>query len=283
MPTYYQKQSGSFGVNVHFYSAIPTFDHLGTLKSWNDRIHQIAGRMTQAAFDIVLRGLDIHIVDMDCDKLDLEVAQGQANLQNLKPGTFPQISSSGLYWRGKRKLELAVFHDGWTADVQPSAKPIQPHNVLSAQDTLSHEIGHHIAHLIEYQANQTFAGKEITARLWPYLQSLVDSKQCSNLDEAFAEVWRAVCGDDRARGSFSDRKPCYPPESIKLLMQICVPLFERLKTKIIDGFRVTNDAATWTEKAYVTRFFLFLPWFPYPSLETTGEYRMGADGVAVKI
>lgn len=276
-PTYYATDILPYGVTLHRVF-LTTADSLGTANEWGARLSQIAAHLPANVVKALLEGLDIWVKDMDSNTMDLEIAQGQANLQDFDLGTPGNQVGAGLYWN-RDKLELAVFHDGWTPEADVSPYPIQAHNVLSAMDAMSHELGHNAAWFMELlNPSGAFVGKELTRVIVPELPG-----QASTPGEDLAENWRAVAGDDRARGFYSDRKPYRGSPKLTLALRVGPALYDRLRTKAFTDLKLEDAGFTWREWGYVTRFFLWMPWYPYPSWEVLGEYRLDGFGIFVKI
>lgn len=264
----------SFSVNLHrYYIGFP--NDVGTTAAYNERITQIASNFPSDVATALLLGLDIHVHDMDDELLDQEIAKGQANLQDVYIETKEANPGYGLYWDRIKKLQLAVFHDGWKADVSPSPNTIQSHNVIAALDTLPHELGHHLSFLIGFNRNAGFASTEITRIIMPMLTA-----QANTPEENFAEHFRCLFGCYKTKGTFSDGKRAFLPDKLKQALAAALPTYNRIKTKAISDLAFDGTSYSWKEWEMKTRFFLFVP---YPSWEVSGKFSMASDGILKRV
>lgn len=238
---------------LRFYLSLPS--DVGLPSAYSERLVQIAANLLNP--EIFFSGLTIEAHDMDDELLDEEVKRGQANLQNVYAGTAAKPQPGyGLYHRGLKKLQLAVFHDGWVPDVQPSAKPIQPHNIVSALDTLAHELGHHLSQLIGFNVSNVFSSKEITRIILPLLTG-----QASSPEENFAEHFRFLFGCNKTINTFSDGKTSGADMSkLRIAMRTCLALHTHLLTKAFSDLRFDGACWTWNQHIIETRWFLFIPY-----------------------
>lgn len=273
-------------VTLFRYHCEPNPDSVASPHQIGLRLLQVSQRLLPAVVKPFFAGLQLHFRDMDDPELDAEIARRQANLQEFNLATPEPDTAAGLYW-GKRgsqtlneyffKLDVAVFHNGWRHDVQPSVQPIQESNRQSALKVLPHELGHHLAALIGFMHGQIFIEKELTRLILALLPG-----QASTPGEDFAEVFHAGFGDNNAFGFFSDRKAYTLPPKLRLILTVCLLLHERLKAKVFTDLTLDEQVVSWSEWGHVTRFFLNIPWFPYTSWEVTGRYTMDINGLITK-
>jgi len=259
----------SYTVTLHRYYCGLSPSEVGTPAAYDQRLKEL--NCPDEFKKILLDGLDIHVHDMDDQKLDEEVARGQANLQNVYAGqNRPAASGSGLYWN-RDKLQLAVYHDGWKADVSPSPKPIQAHNIEQALNTLAHELGHHYSWLIDFNRDKNYVAKELTKIIMGLM-----SPQAETPEENIAEHFRYLFGCKRTASTFSDGKRVSTNfDALRNAMIVALYAYHKINNRILSNMYFDGQRLFWTEHTLST-FWLFL--IPIP-ITKTKKYSMGIDGV----
>lgn len=259
----------SFNVTLHRYYCGLSPSEVGTPAAYDQRLKELY--CPDKFKSLLLDGLDIHAHDMDDQKLDEEVARGQANLQNVYTGqNRPSASGSGLYWN-RDKLQLAVYHDGWKADVSPSPKLIQSHNITAALDTLAHELGHHYSWLIDFNRGKNYASTEFTEIIMGLMPP-----QASTPEENIAEHFRYLFGCSRTANTFSDGKSTTKDLSaLRTAMIVALYAYPKISNRTLSNMSFDGQRLFWSEHTIDTFWLFFIP----VPITKTKKYSMGVDGV----
>jgi hypothetical protein len=159
-------------------------DTLGSEQFWAAPLHQLYAQMPYPG---LFNGLELNIWH---DLNPVIMAAPSPTLLDYDPATPGAQRAVGLHWPTLKRIDLLVS-DTWTPD--------------KARNVLAHEFGHRYQHacgLSLYTPETTHARRAL--RLW------WDSnrpRQGHNTAEDWAEVYRAVCGCDNTRGTYSNGAP----------------------------------------------------------------------------
>ncbi len=268
--SYYAQDTLVHGVTLHRYYVGSSADELGDIEFWHAPIRELHPQMP---FSTMWGGLDIHVRHMGHRELTRKMKAGEATLKDFDLSTPGYQVAAGLFWH-KDKLELAVFPPNWTPEAV-AFYPVDEAARERARNTISHEIGHYYASLCGYKKNANYVQRRITEEF-----NLIRPKQAANEDEDFAEVYRALCGMDKARGYFSDNKAFVPSPKLLTLIKTAHWLEGNLVGKTVTDLQFRDTDVCWREWELKTDWVLFVP---YTRWVTSGWWSVGRDWVKKKL
>lgn len=156
------------------------------------------------------RKFKVRGLHMDSPEMEEETKNKIVNLQDYDLTKAGYQVAAGLNF-GVDHLDIGFFPEGWKPEDPPMIRPITPESRQRSLSVIGHESGHFHAAMVGYRQTQTAIRRDIT-RLFDALSPI----QAENLDERWAEVFRAFFGGPGARGAFSDNKPYTEADNPKL-------------------------------------------------------------------
>jgi hypothetical protein len=141
---------------------------------------------------------------------------------------------------GKKRIQIAVYPDGWKAD-QSGPNAISEKSRITSRQSLSHEIGHMYADQCGIFTNYDRISAELTALFRKYR-----TFQTSSEVEDIAEIYRACMGSDDVRGTYSDGKFAAMSAELETLMRGMFWLSTNLRHQVICELSVARDFIQWT-------------------------------------
>lgn len=195
-----------YGVILIRFNVGPDINEVGTLSFWTEILHQLYAQMP---FPSLWNKLKLSVWHMDHSTLDEMFRQGRACLQDYDTATPGYQVAVGLY-TGNGELAIAIFPANWQADYTGPARPLTEDARIYGRKVWSHEAGH-------FYFDQSNYGKfldDISRILTQWFRAN-RPKQTENEHEDGAEVYRAVCGSEDVRGTFSDDKPFTPKPELR--------------------------------------------------------------------
>lgn len=240
-------------------------DQVGSAAFWDEYIKQMIKRLPLDAF---WRGRIVKVVHGDSPYLDWLRKNGKVGLEDYDLITPGCQGAAGLFFdKDKEGLHLAIFPTGYTPD-GISPHPLTPQQIYDARQTLAHEMGHGLAHWIQYGPDsQRYICRQITKNLDLLMPSWVSPGQGG---ERVAECYRAWMGPDACLGLTSDNRPLRSTDSPRAatLLQCSAWLVTNLEGKLLDGFEVDETRCSWDEYEWRRVW-----WNPFqPVLEKVGRF-----------
>lgn len=227
-----------FGVNL-IRNSIGHPDELGSPAFWQVEWDQLYAQMP---FPTLHGNTRFEVWHMNHP--DLAKAINKPNLLDYDTVKDGCQVAAGLYLGGQKRLQIGVFPDNWQSN-QTSPSTITEANRAKAKGVLSHEFGHLYADQCGLFSNRNQISAELT-RCFRALRP----RQTENEHEDFAEVYRAVCGVDSARGYFSDNKRAVMYPELMTLIRAAFWLSGNLANQSISDLAFTGDYATWSTSGW---------------------------------
>lgn len=190
-------QTINFGVRLTRKHVGSNPDECGTVAQWQQLLNELYGQMP---FPSLWGLLKLVIWHMDHPEQDAMVAAGQFCLMDYDPNTPGYQGAAGLQWDDQ--LHIGAYPSGFSPDYSGPPRSITS-ALASAFSVLDHEAGH-------FYFGQSRHGKDdddITRKTRAHFNALRPQQAAGgNEYEDAAEVYRAICGTNARRGTFSDGK-----------------------------------------------------------------------------
>lgn len=202
----------NFGATLTIQSVGPASE-CGSPAFWQAPLDEMYAQMPFPSLHQLIKLL---IANMDAAELDQQIAAGKACLEDYDPARPGYQVAAGLY-TGNGNLAIGLFPNGWTTGVYTGpARPLTEAARLAARRVLPHEFGHFYADQCRYASNSDDIARLITAR---FRELRPHQAAGDNEHEDLAEVFRAICGSDECRGTFSDGKLFTPTPQLRALIR----------------------------------------------------------------
>jgi len=188
---------------------------------WQTSLHQL---YAQLPFPGLWEPLELNVCHMDHPQLDRFVAERRPCLEDYDPATPGAQVAAGL--QALNWIWIGVFPPGWTAGVHTGPeRAVSLAHCQAARKVLAHEAGHYYFGRCRYgHAADDDVSRRATAAF-----RLLRPQQTANEYEDAAETYRAICGDDETRGTFSDGKAFTPRPELRSLVRCLYWLTASLK------------------------------------------------------
>lgn len=194
-------------------------EELGTAQQWEDTIKQLYSQMP---FPDLWKPLQLEIWNMN------RTAGNPLYNYDGKGGT-----ATGLTWPGQNLIQLGVFADG---------TGLTSRSITNALKTLSHEAGHYYADRCGIESGQAQIQKTLTNKF-----NELRPHQTEPLSEDFAEVYRAICGADNVRYTFSNDKAYTAPERLQTLVKTAYWLVGNIGQAGVSNFSIPGGYCQWLQ------------------------------------
>lgn len=197
------------GLTLNRYPGTLVPDAVGTPQFWQTFLDQLFDQMP---FRDLFDALEVDVYHMDCPEQAELVAKKQMCLKDLYADQAGYQRGAGLY--SQKEIGIAVYPTNYTDTYVGPSRAITEANRLGAKGVLSHEFGHYYFDQSRYCYNTDDISRLTTQQI-----NALAPKQADNIHENMAEHYRAICGIDSDRNTYSDGKTAVHPPEFKALVR----------------------------------------------------------------
>jgi len=210
-------------------------DLLGNVEHWKSVIDQL---FFQNPNKELWSGVQIHVWDIKHPKLKEYAEQKKAHLLDIDFDKAGDQSAVGLYFGADGKeIALGVWTD---------CSYVGYHPYEWSSLALSHELGHLVQDLCQLNEGRTETIYKLLSSQWETLRP----KKTENVYEDFAECYRAILGDNRVRGSYSDGVSFPNAGKVITFVTLCYWLSTNLRNKEISQLTIQDSWIEWVEVSW---------------------------------